>query len=92
MHTRYYGTSLPFGPATFTAPPGAGLLQFLTMEQALADYAVLIDFIKSTVPGTATSAVIAFGGSYGGAWLCGGASQGSGGWVGWRGLASVIGS
>jgi lysosomal Pro-X carboxypeptidase len=46
-----------------------GLLQFLTMEQALADYAVIIDYLKSTTPGANTSAVIAFGGSYGGAWL-----------------------
>jgi hypothetical protein len=43
-----------------------GLLQFLTMEQALADYAVLIDYLKATTPGANTSAVIAFGGSYGG--------------------------
>ena len=70
---RYYGASLPLGPAS-TA--NASTLRFLTMEQALADYATLIYHLKSqaaadrahgTVP-----AVVALGGSYGGmlaAWL-----------------------
>jgi lysosomal Pro-X carboxypeptidase len=41
-------------------------MNYLTSEQALADYAVLIQHIKVTIPGAANSKVIAFGGSYGG--------------------------
>lgn len=41
-------------------------MNFLTSEQALADYAVLIKHIKSSIPGSSQSKVIAFGGSYGG--------------------------
>lgn len=56
---RYYGESLPFGADTFKH------MQWLTTEQALADYASLIYDLKSKrsledVP------VIGFGGSYGG--------------------------
>ncbi|KAB7502298.1 Lysosomal Pro-X carboxypeptidase [Armadillidium nasatum] len=39
---------------------------YLTSEQALADYADLINHIKSTVKGAEKSPVIVFGGSYGG--------------------------
>lgn len=42
---RYYGTTLPFGNATF-ADPKSGLLQWLTSEQALADYAELVAHLK----------------------------------------------
>ncbi len=50
------------------------------MEQALADYAVLIDYLKATTPGANTSAVIAFGGSYGGdVVVVGGGEAGGGG-------------
>ena len=60
---RYYGESKPFGniqPSVNTTK------QFgqLTAEQALADYAQLIEYLKEKYSGI--SAVIAFGGSYGG--------------------------
>lgn len=41
-------------------------LNAFTSEQALGDYAVLINHLKSTIPGASESPVIAFGGSYGG--------------------------
>ncbi|MBN3293335.1 PCP carboxypeptidase, partial [Polypterus senegalus] len=66
---RYYGESLPFGDQSYR---DAKTLNFLTSEQALADFAVLIKHLKKTIPGTQNSSVIAIGGSYGGmlaAWL-----------------------
>ncbi|XP_048773111.2 lysosomal Pro-X carboxypeptidase-like isoform X2 [Ostrea edulis] len=60
---RYYGTSVPYGPTAFKDPTK---MNYLTSEQALADYAVLIKHIKTTTPGAGSSKVIAFGGSYGG--------------------------
>jgi len=62
---RYYGQSKPFGDVMLQH------LEYLTMEQALADYAVLIASLKEAW-NSSESAVIAFGGSYGGmlaAWL-----------------------
>lgn len=62
---RYYGESQPFGEQT------SKHLHYLTMEQALADYAQLIRFLKRSW-NSAESTVVAFGGSYGGmlaAWL-----------------------
>ncbi|XP_069576194.1 dipeptidyl peptidase 2 [Brachyistius frenatus] len=58
---RYYGSSLPFGKDSFGVPQ-VGLL---TVEQALADYAVMIVDLKQQLA-AADCPVIVFGGSYGG--------------------------
>ncbi|KAI1900536.1 hypothetical protein AGOR_G00050940 [Albula goreensis] len=58
---RYYGKSLPFGKDSFNIPE-VGLL---TVEQALADYAVMITELKQELGATACPVVV-FGGSYGG--------------------------
>ncbi|XP_061733982.1 lysosomal Pro-X carboxypeptidase isoform X1 [Nerophis ophidion] len=66
---RYYGESMPFGPDSYR---DSKHLNYLTSEQALADFAVLIQNLKSSRPGAQHSPVIAIGGSYGGmlaAWL-----------------------
>lgn len=60
---RFYGQSLPFGNESYQCPHHLG---YLTSEQALADYADLILHLKYTLPGAEKSAVVAFGGSYGG--------------------------
>lgn len=64
---RYYGESLPFG-GNYTKGNLKDALKvgYLTSEQALADFAELITYIKGTEPTAANSPVIAFGGSYGG--------------------------
>ena len=65
---RYYGRSLPFGAQSSA---NASTLRWLTMEQALADYATLIYELKAEM-GTPNVPVVALGGSYGGmlaAWL-----------------------
>ena len=70
---RYYGESQPFLPIDGSGDWRAQPLQYLTHEQAIADYAVLIGHIRSVRGITDRStAVIAFGGSYGGmlaAWI-----------------------
>ena len=53
---RYYGSSLPYGEEKSFSPSGIG---YLSIEQALADFAVIIQ-------GYLPNKVIAFGGSYGG--------------------------
>ncbi|XP_030009006.1 lysosomal Pro-X carboxypeptidase [Sphaeramia orbicularis] len=60
---RYYGESLPFGQESYS---DSKHLNYLTSEQALADFAVLIQNMKNMVPGAQNSPVIAVGGSYGG--------------------------
>ena len=57
---RYYGKSLPFGNDF-----SAASLRYLSHEQALADYAVLLDDFKRKYK-MVRAKVITFGGSYGG--------------------------
>jgi len=52
---RYYGKSLPFGGAAFVP----NNIRYLTVEQALADYALLIGKLKEDFKITK---VITFGG------------------------------
>lgn len=62
---RYYGKSLPFGNQSYKDPQHLG---YLTSEQALADYADLLEFLNED----RLRPVITFGGSYGGmlaAWM-----------------------
>ena len=64
---RYYGASQPFGSLEGSSEH----LEFLSVEQAMYDYAALIRTIKLN-RASPDSPVIAFGGSYGGmlaAWL-----------------------
>ncbi|KAG0442173.1 hypothetical protein HPB47_015766, partial [Ixodes persulcatus] len=60
---RYYGKSMPYGKESFKGPSRHG---YLTVEQALADYADLLMHFKARVPGAGDSKVVSFGGSYGG--------------------------
>jgi hypothetical protein len=53
---RYYGESLPFPDGT------KGCMNWLTSEQAMADFAYLIDSIRSNM-GAEQSPFIGFGGS-----------------------------
>ena len=55
---RYYGQSKPYGKTLRQH------MQFLTSEQAMADYAQLVMELKEEY-GAQDSAVIGFGGSYG---------------------------
>ncbi|XP_044510938.1 lysosomal Pro-X carboxypeptidase isoform X2 [Mangifera indica] len=67
---RYYGESLPYGSRE-EAYRNATMLSYLTAEQALADFAVLITDLKRNLSAEACPVVL-FGGSYGGmlaAWM-----------------------
>lgn len=58
---RYYGESMPFGSSSFDHDK----VGYLTIEQAMADFAVLVTELKIQFKAT-ESKVVAFGGSYGG--------------------------
>ena len=62
---RYYGESMPSVSSKSTNGDAPANLAYLSSQQALADYAYLLDYVKSTF-GAQQSAVVAFGGSYGG--------------------------
>ena len=57
---RYYGESLPFGNSSYH---NLSTLAYLSSEQALADFAVLIEDLGMKY---GHAPVVAFGGSYGG--------------------------
>jgi lysosomal Pro-X carboxypeptidase len=56
---RYYGETMPYPPRV------AGCMDFLTTEQAMADFAYLIDHVRSEASpwSAADSAFVGFGGS-----------------------------
>ncbi|GAB4847137.1 hypothetical protein Ancab_026148 [Ancistrocladus abbreviatus] len=67
---RYYGESMPYGSKD-EAYKNADTLAYLTAEQTLADYAVLLRELKRNLSAEACPVVL-FGGSYGGmlaAWM-----------------------
>ncbi|RAL53700.1 unnamed protein product [Cuscuta campestris] len=59
---RFYGESMPFGKESYKS---AKTLGYLNSQQALADYAILIQSLKQNLSSEA-SPVVVFGGSYGG--------------------------
>jgi len=59
---RYYGLSLPFGNSSFELQN----IGYFTTEQALADYAQLINDVIKGQMGAFNCPIIAVGGSYGG--------------------------
>uniref|UniRef100_W6NDI6 Peptidase S28 domain containing protein n=1 Tax=Haemonchus contortus TaxID=6289 RepID=W6NDI6_HAECO len=67
---RFYGRTQPYGATSYNTTDHLG---YLSSEQALADFVLLIDHLKQKrIPGAENSPVIAFGGSYGGmlaAWI-----------------------
>lgn len=66
---RFYGETMPYGKDSYSSAKYYG---YLTVEQALADYADLLLHVKKSWPAAANSQVVAFGGSYGGmlaAWM-----------------------
>mmetsp|Transcript_50248 Transcript_50248/g.45033 ORF Transcript_50248/g.45033 Transcript_50248/m.45033 type:complete len:592 (-) Transcript_50248:244-2019(-) len=73
---RYYGESMAYTQEEIMSDEdGTDKLSYLTTDQALEDYAVLIDYLQKNTWGYSTvyngassaqSAIIGFGGSYGG--------------------------
>lgn len=65
---RYFGKSHPVEATTNPTHPHFAHLryQYLSTAQSLADYASLIHYIKNLVIHSPKTAVVAFGGSYGG--------------------------
>uniref|UniRef100_A0A914RQD2 Uncharacterized protein n=1 Tax=Parascaris equorum TaxID=6256 RepID=A0A914RQD2_PAREQ len=67
---RFYGKTYPFGNESYASVSNLG---YLSSEQALADYAQLIQYLRNErLKDAINSTVIAFGGSYGGmlaAWI-----------------------
>ena len=72
---RYYGESMPYQESAIV--DDTDKLKYLTTEQALADYADLIDYLQKNAWGYSDEidmdsydvggeAIIGFGGSYGG--------------------------
>lgn len=61
---RYYGQSHP------TNNTSTENLRFLSVDQALADLAVFVSYIKKSSPDFAKSGVVMVGGSYSGKQLC----------------------
>ena len=57
---RFYGLSMPYGNKSYEASN----INYLSSEQALADYAYLIKQLKTERPELNQSPVIAFGGNY----------------------------
>ncbi|PIO54763.1 hypothetical protein TELCIR_23865, partial [Teladorsagia circumcincta] len=67
---RFYGKTQPYGATSYNTTDHLG---YLSSEQALADFVLLIDHLtQKRLTGAENSSVIAFGGSYGGmlaAWI-----------------------
>ncbi|KAL6073285.1 Dipeptidyl peptidase 7 [Balamuthia mandrillaris] len=59
---RYFGESLPFGKDSFQP----GKIGYCSPDQALADYAMLLNNLTNSLEGAKGCPVVAFGGSYGG--------------------------
>ncbi|CAN6362309.1 unnamed protein product [Urochloa humidicola] len=62
---RYYGESMPFGGSREAAYKDAGTKGYLTVAQALADYAAFVQSLKGNLSAP-EAPVLVFGGSYGG--------------------------
>lgn len=60
MEHRYYGQSTPFGSSSFSLLN----LQYLTIDQAVEDYATFLKWLRSSNPAYANAPIIVFGGSY----------------------------
>lgn len=64
LQHRYYGESMPYGSRD-KAYANATSLSYLSAEQALADFAVLVTDLKRNLSAE-DCPVVLFGGSYGG--------------------------